>query len=207
MMGILYVMTTVVPGLIKIGKTGSSNYEQRMYILEHNGYANVTGLKRAFAIEVENYDEKEKLLDTLFNKSNVVGTELFAMDVNLAIQLLSSFEGKIIYPVTEGRESVFQNAVEGAEEVIQKVEKAQKFKFSMIGLHGGEELSFVKDPSIKVTVADDKHVRYQGKLWSVTKLAQKLLHKTTRLRGTRYFLYQGKTLAELRAEIENEESE
>lgn len=28
--GIIYVMTTVVPGLVKIGKTGSSNFEQRM---------------------------------------------------------------------------------------------------------------------------------------------------------------------------------
>lgn len=43
--GIIYVMTTVVPGLVKIGKTGSGNYEQRMYNLEHNGYANVVGLK------------------------------------------------------------------------------------------------------------------------------------------------------------------
>lgn len=34
--GIIYVMTTVVPGLIKIGKTGTSNFESRMYQLEHN---------------------------------------------------------------------------------------------------------------------------------------------------------------------------
>lgn len=31
-------MKTVVPGLIKIGKTGSANFEQRMYNLENNGY-------------------------------------------------------------------------------------------------------------------------------------------------------------------------
>lgn len=37
--GIIYVMTTVVPGLVKKGKTGSENYEKRMYNLEHNGYA------------------------------------------------------------------------------------------------------------------------------------------------------------------------
>lgn len=44
--GILYVMTTVVPGLVKIGKTGSGNFEQRMYGLERNVYFNVVGLKR-----------------------------------------------------------------------------------------------------------------------------------------------------------------
>ena len=67
--GIIYVMKTVVPGLIKIGKTGLENYESRMYTLEHNGYFNVAGLRRVFAIEVEDYDEKESLLDDIFSKS------------------------------------------------------------------------------------------------------------------------------------------
>lgn len=56
--GIIYIMTTAVPGLIKIGKTGSANFEKRMYDLEHDGYRNVTALKRSFAIEVDDYDEK-----------------------------------------------------------------------------------------------------------------------------------------------------
>lgn len=61
-------MTTVVPGLVKIGKTGSSNFEQRMCGPERNGYFNVVGLRRRFAIEVEDYDEKEALLDEIFSK-------------------------------------------------------------------------------------------------------------------------------------------
>ena len=67
--GIIYVMTTVVPGLVKIGKTGTDNFESRMYQLERNGYFNVVGLKRKFAIEVEDYDEKEVLLDEIFEKN------------------------------------------------------------------------------------------------------------------------------------------
>ena len=62
--GIIYLMSTAVPGLIKIGKTTMANYSQRMYNLESNGYRNVSSLKRAFAIEVEGYDEKELLLHT-----------------------------------------------------------------------------------------------------------------------------------------------
>lgn len=96
--GIIYIMTTAVPGLIKIGKTNTANYKDRMYNLEHNGYRNVASLKRAFAIEVENFDEKEALLHNIFEKSQVSNTELFAVDVNLVIQLLSSFEGRMIYP-------------------------------------------------------------------------------------------------------------
>ena len=39
--GIIYVMTTAVSGLIKIGQTGSNNYKERMRNLEANGYYNV----------------------------------------------------------------------------------------------------------------------------------------------------------------------
>ncbi|MCR5729061.1 MAG: GIY-YIG nuclease family protein [Ruminococcus sp.] len=110
--GIIYIMTTVVPGLIKIGKTGCANFEQRMYNLEHNGYCNATALKRSFAIEVENYDEKEALIHTIFEKSRVSDTELFALDVNIVTQLLTSFDGTIVYPKTETKADIFENAVE-----------------------------------------------------------------------------------------------
>lgn len=49
-------MSTVVSGLIKIGKTTIAQFENRMRYLESNGYANITGLKREFAIEVDGYD-------------------------------------------------------------------------------------------------------------------------------------------------------
>ena len=110
--GIIYLMTSVVSGLIKIGKTGSSNFEQRMYNLEHDGYRNVTGLKRAFAIEVDDYDDKETMLHTIFEKSRVADTELFALDINIAIQLLSSFDGTVIYPKLENKSSIFDEATE-----------------------------------------------------------------------------------------------
>ena len=113
--GIIYIMTTAVPGLIKIGKTGTSNFEQRMYSLEHDGYRNVTALKREFAIEVENYDDKEILLHKIFEKSRVSDTELFALDKNIAIQLLSSFDGVVVFPKTESKQEIFGDAVESTK--------------------------------------------------------------------------------------------
>lgn len=61
-------MTTAVSGLVKIGKTGNDNYRERMRFLEANGYYNVTGLKRFFAIELEDYGNKESLLHEIFSK-------------------------------------------------------------------------------------------------------------------------------------------
>lgn len=113
--GIIYVMTTAVSGLIKIGKTGSTNYEQRMRYLEQNGYRNVTSLKRYFAIEVEEYDDKEALLHIIFEKSRVADTELFALDINIVTQLLSSLDGDVVFPKTETKAEVFDTAVENSK--------------------------------------------------------------------------------------------
>lgn len=45
--GIIYLMSTVVSGVVKIGKTSSDQFETRMRILEGNGYANIVGLKES----------------------------------------------------------------------------------------------------------------------------------------------------------------
>ena len=113
--GILYVMTTVLDGLIKVGRTGSDSFEQRMYNLEHTGYCNVTGLKRRFAIEVNGYIEKEEMFKKLFSRSRVADTELYSLDLQQVISLLSSFEGNIIYPKDETKEELFEQASEAVE--------------------------------------------------------------------------------------------
>lgn len=117
--GVLYCMTTVVPGLIKIGKTTKDNFESRMNNLERNGYSNVAGLKRHFAIEVDEYDKKEQLLDDIFSKSRVPNTELFALDIDLVVQLLSSLDGTQVYPEPEK---------ESKEEVFIKAARERKVK-------------------------------------------------------------------------------
>lgn len=111
--GVIYCMKTIVPGLIKLGMTGLDNFESRMYNLEHNGYSNVVGLKRFFAIEVDDYGDKEKMLDEIFAKSRVGNTELFSIDANLVVQLLSSLEGRQIYPEDSSKDEVFNEATQG----------------------------------------------------------------------------------------------
>ena len=111
--GIIYLMTTAVDGLIKIGKT--DNFEKRMGYLERNGYHNVAGLKRAFAIKVQNYDQKEEMLHNIFSKSQVGNSELFTLDVDLAIQVLSSLDGDIVYP-KENKQEIFIEATDAVEE-------------------------------------------------------------------------------------------
>lgn len=113
--GIIYVMNTCVEGLVKIGKTGSDNFEQRMTFLENNGYRRISVLTREFAIEVEDYDEKEKLLQEIFSKSRVSNSELFAVDINLVKQLMASLDGKVVYPQDETKNEIFAQATEVVE--------------------------------------------------------------------------------------------
>lgn len=113
--GIIYLMSSVVNGLIKIGST--QDFEGRMKKLESDGYKNVTGLKRELAIKVDNYIEKEEMLKDIFSKNRVgsITSELFALDIDLAKRLLSSFDGEIVYP-NDSKVSIFVNATDAFDE-------------------------------------------------------------------------------------------
>lgn len=113
--GIIYIMRTCVKGLIKIGKTGTDNYEKRMTQLENNGYGNVTGLVREYAIETDDYDEKERLLQEIFSKSRVGTSELFSADINVVKNLLSSMTGEVVYPPGVKQEEIFEQSTEMLE--------------------------------------------------------------------------------------------
>lgn len=102
-------------GLIKIGRTGSDKFENRMSVLERNGYRNVTGLKRTFAIEVDDYERKESAIHSLLKNERVNDTELFKIDVDDLIQILSCFEGKIVYPVAESKKEIFEEAFDNSK--------------------------------------------------------------------------------------------
>src|ERR1035437_3236782 len=131
MKGIIYIMTTAVSGLIKIGQTGTENYQERMRNLEANGYYNVSGLKRFFAMELDDYAEKERLLHEIFNKQQIADSELFALDYDLVRQLLLSFEGNVIYPKDIKREAEF-------DEVTRARAQGARFSFYKKGLKNGD---------------------------------------------------------------------
>ena len=149
MKGVVYIMTTVVDGLIKIGQTGSQNYQERMRNLESNGYYNVSGLKRFFAIELEDYTYKENLLKEIFTKHRVGDSELFALDYDLVKQLLLSFEGKVIYPKDIDKEKEF-------DEISKSREQSAKFSFYRKGIQNGEEIVFIADKDITAKVVGER---------------------------------------------------
>ena len=207
--GVIYVMTSVVKGLIKIGQT--NDFVNRMNKLESDGYKNVTGLKRRFAIEVSDYEEKETLLHNIFVKSQVADTELFAVqDIDLVINLLKAFRGRIIYDngtvddVQEQAANVSSRPPEQQNIVQPEIRRqAPRTTFAMINVPIGSEILFIRDVTKRaIVVDDDNHVKYDDDIYSVTALAHKLLNKNRSINGWEYFLYNGEKLYERRGRID-----
>lgn len=189
-------MTTAVSGLIKIGQSGINNFQERMRFLEANGYYNVVGLKRFFAIELDDYVDKETLLHDIFEKHRVGESELFALDQELVRQLLLSFEGKIIYPENINQAKEF-------DEVTEIRKQGKLFSFYKKGLKNGDEILFIKDKNISAKICGEREVEYQGQIWKLSPLAYRIFEQRGELntsgayQGANYFEYNGKKLKDI----------
>lgn len=94
--GYVYIMTSTIEGLIKIGKT--KEWTRRCQSeLETDGYKNINGLKTYFVVECDNYDEIENIMHDIFRESRVSNIEAFAVDKDRAKRVLSKM-GNQVYP-------------------------------------------------------------------------------------------------------------
>ena len=107
--GIVYVAKSEIDGLIKIGST--QNLKKRMHELETMGYWRQK-CEVVFAIEVEDYQDKEDLLHSIFGKSRAGKTELFAEDIELVKQTMLAFDGKKVFPVEGTQKEMFEEVTE-----------------------------------------------------------------------------------------------
>lgn len=84
-----------------------------------------------------------------------------------------------------------------------------RFKFSMVDIPIVATLVF--DPTgIKVKVADDNHVEYEGRIYGLSSFAGTFMPEDRRFasgayNGTRYFSYNGETLYDIRNRVELDE--
>ena len=81
-------------------------------------------------------------------------------------------------------------------------ERLAMFTFSQCGIKVGEKVVFYKsvtsDPGPFCVVVDDKHVEFNGEIWSLTALAKHLLNTKNSIAGPKYFKYKDQWLNELR---------
>lgn len=100
----------------------------------------------------------------------------------------------------EGHELLDEKVAEEAENSARR----GPFKFSDCNIPFGSELAFINDPTIKVTVVDDRHIQYGDMVTSMSALAKQLIKSDYPLQGTVFFTYNGVRLTDYRDEIEKQ---
>lgn len=81
-----------------------------------------------------------------------------------------------------------------------------RFKFSMVGIPIGAELTFVPT-GIKVTVASDDQIEYEGRIFKLSPFVGTFMPVEKRnvsgaYQGAKYFTYKGEVLDTLRSRVE-----
>ena len=84
--------------------------------------------------------------------------------------------------------------------------RKKPFKFDMVGLSRGDKIVF--DPlGIEVPISGPNSVEYNGKEWSLSGFVAEFIPKRNAAgayQGPKYFSYQGRTLVDIRAELDKQ---
>lgn len=211
--GVIYILTNpAFPEYVKIGY--AENLEKRLKQL--NRSETIPFAFRAYAVYEVETALKDKDLHKLIDKinpdlrsvENFDGKErvkeFYAMspeDAYLLLECIAKISG------TESR--LKRLKPEGHEILDEQIARADReaarrgpFRFSEVGILPGSELTFKKNPNVKVTVIDDRHIQYKNEVTSLSALARELLRFDHPVQGTLHFKYKGEILDDLRTRLE-----
>ena len=84
--------------------------------------------------------------------------------------------------------------------------RKKPFKFDLVGLSIGDKIVF--DPlGIEVPITGPNSVEYEGKNWALSAFVKEYIPKKNAAgtyQGPKYFSYQGRTLVDIRAELDKQ---
>ena len=205
MSNIVYIfINQSMPDMVKIGIT--DNVERR--VKELSGSSGVPlPFECYYAVKVsEDAKKLEKKIHEGFDKQRVRREREFFYtspeNAKSILELLEIMGGENVTPKDD--------IVESQEEK-QALDEARKlrtrFNFSMLDIKPGEILKFKKDNSIVCEVHDETQVKFRDKVTSLSNSADIILkemgYEWLSVQGPRWWVYEGKTLSELRNERES----
>ena len=204
MSNIVYIfINQSMPDMVKIGIT--DNVERRVKELSGS-----TGVPLPFecyyAVKVsEDAKKLEKKIHEGFDKQRVRREREFFYtspeNAKSILELLEIMGGENVTP----KEDIVENQEE--KQALDEARKLRKrFNFSMLDIKPGEILKFKKDNSIVCEVHDETQVKFRDKVTSLSNSADIILkemgYEWLSVQGPRWWVYEGKTLSELRNERE-----
>ncbi len=164
-------------------------------------------------LQTEKYNEVEKLvhrtIDRLTDLRIRSNREFFNVTPATALSILcdiaTTLDDAVLDSVYLKNEKL---EIEDSAESIETKKRAN-FSFNMVGIKPGEKVVFIPT-KIEVKVVDEKHIEYEDRLWSLSGFTANYLpvdkrNNANAYQGPKYFSYNGKTLSDLRAELENNE--
>jgi hypothetical protein len=207
--GIIYVLTNPsMPGLVKIGCT-TGRVEDRISELSASSGVPVA-FQCHFAAQANDFAAKEKRLHQLFSDKRInPKREFFAVAPEKVVLAISMAEFK---EVTPGKPNI---PLEEAE-ALEKAERADtkrrsNIKLDAIGIQPGAVLTLSRGDDVHATVVSGNRVEYNGETMSLSRAALSALHKlgykTPSASGSDYWMFDGKTLDEIRVDKEAESVE
>lgn len=156
------------------------------------------------------FNEVEKLIhktiDRLTDLRIRQNREFFNIQPQIALDILRDISTTIDDAFIE----LYRNnqPVKEATEILddEPHKRRSPFKFSMVNIQIGETVVFTPR-DIKVKVASDNQVEYEGRIYKLSPFAAAFLPDDMRnasdaYQGPKYFTYKGKPLDELRKELE-----
>lgn len=204
MSNIVYIfINQSMPDMVKIGIT--DNVERRVKELSGS-----TGVPLPFecyyAVKVsEDAKKLEKKIHEGFDKQRVRREREFFYtspeNAKSILELLEIMGGENVTP----KEDIVENQEE--KQALDEARKLRKrFNFSMLDIKPGEILKFKKDNSIICEVHDETQVKFRDKITSLSNSADIILkemgYEWLSVQGPRWWVYEGKTLSDLRNERE-----
>ena len=202
--GIVYVLENpAMPGYIKLGRT--ENLTQRMQSLFDTSVP--VPFTYYYAARVEDPARVERSLFEAFgDKRSHPRREFFTVDPHRAAAVIKLVE---VEDVTNQVEIDTSTGNEDTVSVNRATARTERLNFEMLDIQVGEILEFVKDPEITCRVVNQKpaRVEYEGEIMSLSVAAQKAMNSNWGLQGSQYWMYGGRTLQEIREQMEARESD
>jgi hypothetical protein len=203
---IVYILINeAMPGYIKIGIT--KDLEARMKSLSSTSVP--VPFECFFAKRVKDARAIESKMHAAFAKDRVdsgAGREFFIIPPEQAAAALSIADGE---DITGKYELV---ATEQEKNTLAEIRSRRPvFRFSSVNIPLGSILTFSLDPSITCTVVDDRRVKYQDQIVSLSDAAMQVLHSKglfwKAVSGPGIWMFEDEVLHERRKRMERDSDE
>jgi len=208
--GIIYILTNEsMPGLIKIGST--KDIKKRLKDLDKTGIP--TPFKLYYAIEIENYVQKEHQIHQGYAKDRVrPNREFFRVEPENATAMLKALGGKDI-SLEYIDISIDENGREVSTDVYgSRLPFTPNTTFEMLKIEVGSKLTFTRNSRLTCEVYDNRKVKFGDNIYSLSILTSQILKKqygwkSNNVNGFQFWKYEEEILTDRRNRLESEQIE